>query len=333
MKNMAVVLVVLAGLLVIFPAYAQQVGGGKKGVFAKHQHFAETPQEAFKEARERQCPVFLCVCDQAFSGNWAEPGEFCNEDVKKMAKYFVILVSHPTYPVPFKWAERYARRAGEQDDDTNIYEFFDCNGSHMSKYSMRKGASSVHLVKIMKKILKEKGKGASFSEYRTIKPEFEKANKILDVGWYSEAYKIFERLAKKKYKPAPPIVLASREKLKEITSKVSELFEEIKEKIEQGEKVEALVELRILRARASRLKIGTQLLNATVALAKDKAITSDDKKKAQDEGKACGVFLKGEGYAANGDDKKAKNYFERVTKNYKDTSFAEKAKERIAELE
>ena len=70
-----------------------------------------------------------------------------------------------------------------------------------------------------------------------------------------------------------------------------------------------------------------------VQLEKDKSITSADKKKAQSEGKACEVFLKGEGYAAAGDTKKAKSYFERVTKNYKGTIFAKKAEERIAELE
>lgn len=45
----------------VSPAYAQAVGGGKKGVFAKHQPFAESPQEAFEEAKQRQCPVVLCI--------------------------------------------------------------------------------------------------------------------------------------------------------------------------------------------------------------------------------------------------------------------------------
>ena len=64
MRNAAVVLAVFAVLLIISPAYGQVVGGGVKGEFAKHQAFAKSPDEAFREARERQCPVVLCVCRQ-----------------------------------------------------------------------------------------------------------------------------------------------------------------------------------------------------------------------------------------------------------------------------
>jgi hypothetical protein len=61
MKYAAVILVAVAMLLVVSPAYGQVVGGGKKGVFANHQPFAKSPEEAFKEAKGRQCPLVLCI--------------------------------------------------------------------------------------------------------------------------------------------------------------------------------------------------------------------------------------------------------------------------------
>ena len=62
MKYVVAILAVLMVILVVSPAYGQVVGGGKKGVFAKHQGFAKSPQEAFQQAKERQCPVILCIC-------------------------------------------------------------------------------------------------------------------------------------------------------------------------------------------------------------------------------------------------------------------------------
>jgi len=62
MKHAAVFSAVFAALLIVTPAYGQVVGGGTKGEFANHQPFAQSPDEAFKEARERQCPVVLCIC-------------------------------------------------------------------------------------------------------------------------------------------------------------------------------------------------------------------------------------------------------------------------------
>ena len=60
MKSAAVIMALLTVILVVEPAYGQ-CGGGKKGVFAKHQPFAKTPEEGLKEAKERQCPIILCV--------------------------------------------------------------------------------------------------------------------------------------------------------------------------------------------------------------------------------------------------------------------------------
>jgi hypothetical protein len=59
-----VVMAVLAVAAFASPASAQVVGGGVKGEFKNHQEFAKTVDGAFKEARERQCPVILCVCEQ-----------------------------------------------------------------------------------------------------------------------------------------------------------------------------------------------------------------------------------------------------------------------------
>ena len=94
-----------------------------------------------------------------------------------------------------------------------------------------------------------------------------------------------------------------------------------------------LVKMHILRARARTMRIAGQITNEIVALEKDDAITTDDKKKAHQEGKACEIFLRGEGYAAEGNKKSAKSYFERVTSIYKDTSFAEQAEQRLSDLE
>ena len=64
MRYSAIIIAAVAFVILIVaatPSYAQVVGGGKKGAFAKHQPFAQSPEEAFKEARERQCPVVLCI--------------------------------------------------------------------------------------------------------------------------------------------------------------------------------------------------------------------------------------------------------------------------------
>ena len=52
--------------------------------------------------------------------------------------------------------------------------FFDSNGSELTKYRLDKGCSAKHLATVMTKVLKEKGKGVSFSDFRTIKPDFER---------------------------------------------------------------------------------------------------------------------------------------------------------------
>ena len=61
MKHAAFILGAIAVLVFVSPAFGQVVGGGKKGAFANHQPFAKTPEEAFKEAKGRQCPVVLCI--------------------------------------------------------------------------------------------------------------------------------------------------------------------------------------------------------------------------------------------------------------------------------
>lgn len=220
---------------------------------------------------------------------------------------------------------------GSAPRDNSIYVFFDCNGNELTKYKKSDGCSAKHLVNTMAAILKEKGKGMSFSDYRKLLPNFKKAEKMLEVGWYAEAHKIFKTLSKKKFKPTPPMIKTSKGRLKEITDKVSELFKEIKENAESGEKAEALVELHVLRARCRGLRITTDITKAISKLEKEDSITADDKKKASMEAKGCEIFLKAEGYAADGNEKSAKNYFERVTNIYKDTSFCEKAEERLEE--
>ena len=130
--------------------------------------------------------------------------------MKKLAQYFVIIVSHPAHSGTFSWGRQWARRAGEGDMDNNIYEFFDANGCHMSNYSMRSGASELGLITVMKKVLKDKGKGMSFTEYRKLKPEYELAARLLEIGWYDEAYDTYEKVAKKRFKPEPPMVTDSK---------------------------------------------------------------------------------------------------------------------------
>jgi len=145
--------------------------------------------------------------------------------------------------------------------------------------------------------------------------------------------KEMKKISKKKFKPEPPMVATSKQKLEEIENTVSEKLQEIKARIEKGELTEALVDLYILRSRARTMKIGVKIANEIVELEKNGAITSDDKKKALDEGKACEIFLRGEGYLADGNKKSAKMYFERVVNIHKNTSFVEDAEQRLGELE
>jgi len=184
----------------------------------------------------------------------------------------------------------------------------------------------------MSAILKKYGKGISFSDYRKINPDFEKAMKLLEVGWFSEAEDIFEDIAKKDFKPEPPMVKTSKEKLKEIKKAVDDRLKEIRQNIEAGKKKEALVELYILRGRCKQMKVQTTLTKEIKALEKDDAIDRDLVKKAKQEEKACEIFLKAEGYFAEGNIKSAKNYFERVEGVYKETSFYEKALKRLEEI-
>jgi hypothetical protein len=242
------------------------------------------------------------------------------------------MVAHPAYPAIARWGSQYGLPGGSAPRDNSIYVFFDCNGSELTRYRKNDGASAKHLADTMTAILKEKGKGVSFSKYRKLLPDFKKAEKLLEVGWYAGAHKIFKTLSKKKFKPTPPMIETSKGRLKEITDKVSDLFKEIKEKAESGEKAGALVELYVLRARCRGLRITTDITKAISGLEKEDSITADDKKKASMEAKGCEIYLKAEGYAADGNEKSAKNYFERVTNIYKDTSFCEKAKERLEEF-
>jgi tetratricopeptide (TPR) repeat protein len=334
MRSAITILAVAAVIAFALPAQAQPVvGGGVKGEFKKHQEFAKTPEEAFQEAKERQCPVILCVCEQGPGGIWAEPGEFCKTKVKDVAQYYVIIVSHPAHPGTFAWGRQWARRAGEGDLNNNIYEFFESDGTHMPRYSIRSGASEIGLIGVMTQVLKDRGKGMSFVEYRDLKPEFELAGKLLEAGWYDEAYDTYEKLAKKKFTPEPPMITGSKEKLTEIEAAVTAKLDELRQEANNGHRAEALVGLHILRARARTMKVAGQITKEIVALEKDEAITSADAKKAQLEGKACEIFLRGEGYAAEGNTKSAKSYFERVVNIYKESSFAEAAKQRLGELD
>ena len=147
-----IVAVVILGLLT--PVYGQVVGGGKKGVFAKHQGFAKNPQEAFEQAKERQCPVVLCIC-AIKAGIYAEPGEFCKTSVKKMSQYYVILVAHPAYPSVFRWAGQFANAAGSWPTNNNAYVFFDSNGTEQPQYGQKYGCSHEHLANTMAAILKD----------------------------------------------------------------------------------------------------------------------------------------------------------------------------------
>jgi hypothetical protein len=243
------------------------------------------------------------------------------------------MVAHPAYPAVARWGSRYGLPDGSAPRDNSIYVFFDCNGSELTKYRRNDGCSAKYLTSTMAAILKEKGKGVSFSQYRKLLPQFMKAEKLLEVGWYSGAHKIFKTLSKKKFKPSPPMVETSKNRLKEITDKVSELFKEILEEAGNGGKAEALVGLHVLRARCRGLRITTKITKEITKLEKDEATTAGDKKKASLEANGCEIYLKAENHAANGNNKSAKMYFKRVTNNYKDTSFCEKAKERLEELE
>jgi hypothetical protein len=178
-------------------------------------------------------------------------------------------------------------------------------------------------------ILKKKGKGIPLKDYAKVKNEFAIANHLYEVGAWYEAHKAYGKLAKKKYKPEPQMVKTSKTRVKEIEKKVTELLKEVQDKIEGGDRAEGLVELHILRARCKGLRIVAEITKAISNLEKDKSISSEQKKKASSEAKACQTYLRAEKYAAEGKDKSAKSMFEQVKSVYKESSFAEKAEERL----
>jgi hypothetical protein len=329
MKYTVLVIAAVAVLGLFTPAYAQVVGGGKKGVFAKHQGFAKDPQEAFKQAKERQCPVVLCIC-AIRAGIYAEPGEFCKTSIKKMSQYFVILVAHPAYPSVFKWARQFANAGGSWPTANNMYVFFDCSGNELTERRQRYGCSHEHLAKTMASIIKEKGRGIPLKDYAKVKSDFAAANHLYEVGAWYEAYKAYGKLAKKDYEPEPEMIRISKEREQDIIEKTASHLKEIQGRIEGGARAEALVELHILRARCKGLKIVAEITKAISDLEKDDSITRAQKKKAAYEAKACGKYLRAEEYAAEGNEKSAKGLFEQVTKVYRESSFAEKAEERLA---
>jgi hypothetical protein len=243
------------------------------------------------------------------------------------------MVAHPAYPAVFNWAGQYANASGSWPTDNNIYVFFDSNGTELSNHRKRQGCSHEHLANTMKAILKQKGKGIPLKDYAKVKKEFAIANHLHEVGAWYEAHKAYGKLAKKKFKPEPQMVKTSKERVKEIEKKVTELLKEVQGRIENGDKAEGLVELHVLRARCKGLKIVADITKAISELEKDKSISSEQKKKASYEAKACGKFLRAEGYAAEGNDKSAKSMFEQVKKVYKESSFAEKAEERLIAFE
>ncbi len=329
MRYTVLVIAAVAVLGLLSPAYGQVVGGGKKGVFAKHQGFAKNPQEAFQQAKERQCPVVLCLC-AIRAGIYAEPGEFCKTSVKKMSQYYVILVAHPAYPEVFKWAGRFANAAGSWPTANNMYVFFDSGGTELPEHGQKYGCSHEHLANTMATILKQKGRGIPLKDYAGVKSDFATANHLYEVGAWYEAHKAYGKLAKKKYKPEPEMVRTSRERVREIEEKVEKLLKEIQAKIGNGDKPGALIELHILRARCKGLRIVADITKAVSDLENDESITSEQQKKAAYEAKACEKFLRAEQFAAEGNEKSARGMFEQVTKVYRESSFAGKAEERLA---
>ena len=239
------------------------------------------------------------------------------------------MAAHPAYPAVYNWAGQYANVGGSWPTDNNIYVFFDSNGTELSNHRKRQGCSHEHLANTMSAILKQKGKGIPLKDYAKVKNEFSIANHLYNVGAWYEAHKAYEKLAKKKYKPEPQMVKTSKQRVKEIEKKVTELLKEVQDKIEGGDKAQGLVELHVLRARCKGLRIVAEITKAISGLEKDKAVSTEQKKKASSEEKACKTYLRAEKYAAEGNDKSAKSMFEQVKKVYKESSFAEKAEERL----
>jgi hypothetical protein len=75
------------------------------------------------------------------------------------------------------------------------------------------------------------------------------------------------------------------------------------------------------------------ITKAISELESDEGISTETKKKAAFEAKACETFLRAEKYAAEGNEKSAKSMFEQVKSVYRESSFAPKAEERLLEFQ
>ncbi len=223
--------------------------------------------------------------------------------------------------------------SGSYAEGINVYIFLDSNGAEMTRYSIKKKGDTEKVIRAMSAILKEKGKGVPRKKYKDLLSWNHMGTALFAIGWYDEAYKNFKKLAKLKVTAEVSIIEEAKKKLDEINSRAAELLKEAGGKIEAGNKAEALVDIYILHASCKALKIAHQIWKAISSLEEDEGITAENKKKAAAEAKACELYFRAEEYAAQGNARKARGAFERVVRSCKETSYCEKAKSRLEELE
>ncbi len=240
------------------------------------------------------------------------------------------MFAHSSFPKIESWAKKNAPKR-EKGASGNIYFFLDTECNVLSQFSKPKGCTANELAGSMVAVVKHKGKGLTRSKYLKLLPSMEKAEKLIEVGYYGEAYKKLKKIAKYRSKPIPPLVDMAKQSMEAVDERVSTEFEEIKAKIQSGEKEGALVRLYFLKAAAKGMKIVKEISNEVTKLEKDKDL-ADALDKASREKKAYELYLKAELSLADGKTKSGKNYLERIGRSYKDTSVAEKARERLEDL-
>jgi len=291
-------------------------------------------EEGLSEAKERNCPVLLLApFKRGTLAPCVFPKVFNDPEVVKMCEQFVCFLADDQRfkEIDTMYAAKYVKPDSGKYGALQVI-FCKADGTELEKLRLVSNAPKGKLIDNMKIALKDYADIIPKAEYESANALRQRAELMRSLGDYAGAIKEYKELAKK---------TAKLKFVEEAKKKPDELEEEAAGKVEeagqhlsgvlQEEKKEGLNKLEIYYLGMKGLKAYAKVKEYLVEAKKDKDL-KEQHSAARKNAKAFEQFAKGELAYLEGKYKDAVKAYKKITDSYEETSYYDRAKERIQEI-
>ncbi len=295
--------------------------------------------KALEEARERKVPLLVVIPKRQGSGGPIYyPKQLSDKTVYALTQNFVCLIADDArFPeIEKRIAVEYHKGKFGMYGQKLQFVFCKPDGTELEDCHLAGDISVAELTRTMQKVLRMYPKAISrtkFLKCRSLRARAEIYRKELI---FSKAIELYRDLAKEK---------VDLEMVKEAEDMPEKLLQELKEKLAETEKlasggaddkreaVRRLVALKVGCERERELKEYYEKAKSLLDGLKTDPDVSPTARKANMWERALKQYLKAEERFHKGDLKKALSAYKKILKNYRDTDYADRAKQRMKEIE